>query len=517
MNQSQDNLVQIFDTTLRDGRQAGHDMPFETKIAIARKLDELGVDVIEAGFPISSKGDEDAVRQIAHEVRRPVICALARTKEEDIKTAWRAIAQATRPRIHVFVATSDIHVEKKLRATRYDIFKMAVGAVKQARSYCNDVEFSPEDAGRTSPEYLAEIVAGVIDAGATTINIPDTVGYQTPWGFEKLIAYVYQMVPELRNVTLSVHCHNDLGLAVANTLAGVRAGARQVEGCLLGIGERAGNAALEAIIMALETRRDFFGVTTNIATEKIGPVCRFISETIGYPIDIHKPVVGTYAFGHSSGIHRDGVNKDRRTYEIMMPESVGWIGTEMELVSDMGRSGIRKRLCEIGYDGDALVDAIYPRFTDLADRKGKLSNEDLHMLAQEHFIREIIAREKLFNINTKTIQYAPGIGSVHISRNGRVIQRGGIGDGPVAALFNAINDAVTAHGENIKNMELVDYAVVKGQGGPEAIAWVIVRVRLGNKEGYGRSGHPDTVKASAQAYIYAVNHMLQVPVHVEDL
>ena len=514
MDQPQGNNVWIFDTTLRDGRQGGHDMSCEVKILIARKLDELGVDVIEAGFPISSKGDEDAVRQIAHEVRRPIICALARTKEEDIEVAWRAVSQAARPRIHVFVATSDVHVKKKLRTTQYEVSKMATDAVTLARSYCDDVEFSPEDAGRTSPEYLAEIVAGAIDAGATTINIPDTVGYQTPWGFEELIRFVYCAAPKLQDVVLSVHCHNDLGLAVANSLAGVRVGARQVEGCFLGIGERAGNAALEAVIMALETRKDNFGVSTNIATEKIGPACRFISEAIGYPIDMHKPIVGRMAFGHSSGIHRDGVDKDRQTYEIMGPESVGWIGTEMELVSDMGRSGISKRLCEIGYDGDAMVDAIYPRFTDLADKKGKLSNEDLHMLAQEHCIKESIAREKLFNINTETIQYAPGVGSVHISRNGSIIQRGGIGDGPVDALFHAINDAVTAHGEHIDNLELIDYTVVKGQGGPEAIAWVIVRVRLGDKEGYGRSGHPDTIKASAQAYVYAINHVLQVPASI---
>lgn len=507
--------VFVFDTTLRDGEQAGHKMPPDIKLAIARKLDELGVDVIEAGFPQSSEGDLGSVARIAKEVRRPVICALARVLDPDIDAAARAIERAAHPRIHVFVATSAIHVQNKLRMNNEQILEMITHAVRRARQYSEDVEFSPEDAGRTSPAFLAEAVRTAVEAGASVINIPDTVGYQTPWTFESLIRLVYQKVPELSGRHVSVHCHNDLGLAVANTLAGIRAGARQIEGCFGGIGERAGNVALEQVVMALTCRGlDVFeGLHTDIDTTKIGPVCRFIADQIGYQYEEHRPIIGKRAFSHSSGIHDDGVRKDRRTYEIMTPESVGWEGTERELVSHLGRGGLAEELTKLGYEGDDLVDALYPRFTQLADIKVRLSTKDLHMLVQEYRAQNEIARDRLFKL--ESIEYGPGVGAVRLTQNEKSVRAAGCGDGPISGLYDAIMNAFGAHGVDVRDIELDDYSVVKGRGGPEAIAWTVVRLTRGKQEGYARSGDPDTVKAFAHACVYAMNHLLNTPAENE--
>ncbi len=504
------NYIYIFDTLLRDGEQAGHKMSPDTKLAIAHRLKDLGVDIIEAGFPISSNGDEYSVAHIAREVRGVKICALARVLDPDIDAAARSIEHADNPRIHVFIGTSDIHVQAKLRMNKETVLDLISHGVIRAKTYCDDVEFSPEDAGRTSPAFLAASIQTAIEAGATVINIPDTVGYQTPWTFEELIRGVYRAVPKLHDVLVSVHCHNDLGLAVVNSLAGIRAGARQVEGCFLGIGERAGNATLEQIVMALKVRSDFFQCRTSIITEKIGPTCRFIAGEIGYLLEEHKPILGKRVFSHSSGIHDDGVQKDRRTYEIMTPESVGWIGTTRELVSHLGHSGLSDELDQLGFNGEAMVNAIYPRFTQLADIKNKLSTEDLLMLVQEHHIQNAILRDHLFKL--EEIEYAPGVGAVKLTRNGVSVRKSGCGDGPVAALYAAINDAAAALGESLDDLELIDYTVLKGRGGPEAIAWTVVRLKRGKHEGYARSGDPDTVKASAQAYVYAMNHLLNTPI-----
>ncbi len=503
--------IHVFDTTLRDGEQAGHKMSPEAKLAIAQKLDDLGVDIIEAGFPISSEGDLLSVQRIVEEVRRPTICVLARVLDPDISAAARAIERAIHPRIHVFVGTSAIHVKNKLRLNNEAVLEMITHAVTRARQYCDDVEFSPEDAGRTSPDFLAEAVRTAIEAGATVINIPDTVGYQTPWTFEGLIRSVYKKVPALHSRMVSVHCHNDLGLAVANTLAGIQAGARQIEGCFGGIGERAGNVALEQVVMALTCRgHDVFeGVCTSIDTKRIGPTCRFIADQIGYVYEEHRPIIGKRAFSHSSGIHDDGVQKDRRTYEIMTPESVGWVGVTRELVSHLGRSGLCDELNQLGYDGDTIVDAIYPKFTELADIKTRLSVEDLHMLVQEYRVQNEIEKNKLFKV--EKVDYGHGIGAVKLRREGLSARKSGCGNGPISALFEAIMETARALGTDTSDIKLDDYGVIKGYGGAEAIAWTVVRLKQGTREGYGRSGNMDTDEAFAYACVYALNHLLNTP------
>ncbi len=508
--------VLIFDTTLRDGEQAGHKMFPDTKLAIAQRMADAGVDIIEAGFPISSEGDARAVKLIAKNVVDPVICALARTKQEDIEAAARAIECAKKPRIHVFVATSDVHVERKLKKSKAEIIDMVVSDVRRAKQYCQDIEFSPEDASRTSWQYLADVIKAAIDAGAGTINIPDTTGYAIPWEFEKQIRWLYQEVPQLRTVTLSVHCHNDLELAPANTLAGIRAGARQIEGCFLGIGERAGNVKCESVIAAIMVRgKDLGDVYTDFQTAKLGPLCRFNSRHIGYPILAHHPVVGSMAFRHSAGVHEDGVLKERTTYEIMKPEDVGWEGEEVRLVSHGGRSGLRARLDTLGYQGSEIVEEVYVLFIKLSDEKGVLGEEDLHMLAQEVLIRRIAKKESLFYFEDarRDLQYGPGFAAARIFKNGTSYREAACGDGPIDALCKAIFRAVEKHDSALSALELCeDIRFEKGRGGSEANAWVEVPLRLANKEGYARSADPDTVLAAGKACLYAINHVLHVPV-----
>ncbi len=504
--------IVVFDTTLRDGEQAGHKMPPKTKLAIAHRLADIGVDVIEAGFPISSFGDATAVENIAREVKGSIVCALARITEDDIETGCRAIERAQKPRIHTFLATSDIHLKYKLRINHEQALEMITRGVRRARELCDDVEFSPEDATRSGWRYLAQAVRTAIEAGATVINIPDTVGYSAPQEFASLISYLVENTPELSSVTLSVHCHNDLGMAVANTLAGLSAGARQFEGTFLGIGERAGNASIEEIVMALKKRVDLYGFETNIKTEKIGPLCRFISDEIGHPISEHKPIVGRRALSHSSGIHQDGVIKDRSTYEIMTAKEVGWEGTDMELVSQLGRAGIEKRLCELGYDGAMLVERVHPHFKELADIKQRLSDDDLRMLAHE--AQEEATDERRFQIHGDEISYHLYEGKknatahVCVWRNGVVKESMGSGDGAVSAVCDAIQTAILLHGVEVGDIELCDYSVIKGAGGLEANGWVVVKLTCGAKEFMRRSGDPDVIKASAKAYLRALNDIL---------
>ena len=507
--------VIIFDTTGRDGEQAGHSMADFAKMVWAKKAAAMGVDVVEAGFPVSSPGEAAAVAAIAEQVRGITVCALARANEKDILAAWESICLADRPRIHTFAPTSDIHIAKKLGKDRAAVLQMAIDAVRLAKSLCQDVEFSAEDATRTDMDYLATVVRAVIAAGATTVNIPDTVGYAQPYQYFTMLKNLRQQVPELADVVLSVHCHGDLGLAVANSLAGVQAGARQVEGCWLGIGERAGNAALEQVIMNLRTRQDLYQVGDGIDATQIGPMCRKLSRLIAYPIPSHQPVVGEMAFAHSSGIHRHGVLKDKLTYEIMSPEGVGWEGISIQLVSHLGRHGLSDYLTGLGYDGEALVDAVLPRYLALANAKGVLTNEDLHMIVQELKIRQEIDRASLFDLVDETdddIVYGKNTGAVAIRRNGKAISRWAKGDGSIDALHRAIREGIIEHGVDLSDLELKEFHVEKGRGSSEAIGWVCIQVKQGNRTGYGRSGNPNVVVAAAKAYVYAINHMLNCPV-----
>ncbi|MDA1334412.1 MAG: 2-isopropylmalate synthase [bacterium] len=515
--------IDIFDTTLRDGEQAGHQMSPDTKLAIAHRLADIGVNVIEAGFPSSSPTDFGAVEAIAREVRDPIITSLARIVPGDIEPAWRAIEHAARPRIHVFASTSPIHMEKKLRMTPDEVLARTGEAVRLAKSYCDDVEFSPEDATRTEPEFLATIVKLAIAEGAQVINIPDTVGYIVPHMFARLLNNLLARVPELDpnhgTRTLSVHCHNDLGNAVANTLVGVMYGARQVEGCFVGIGERAGNVALEQVIMNIKIHGqdgDYYsGFETGIDTTQLVPLCQFISGAIGYPIPLHQSIIGDGVFMHSSGIHADGVRKDAGTYEIMSPASVGHGTAKPKLVTHMGRGGIAGYLEGLGYkDGDSLAVEIYPHFIALAGVKGELTAEDMHMLVQEVHARDEALRSNLFHFpDVYSIDFRPNWARVRIKRNEDVFYGVSNGrDGVVSAVMLSIQNALHAHGVSIAhNITLDDYRVEKGGGGPEANAWTIVKLRHGDNIGMARAGDTDVVVASAKAYLAAINNLIHHP------
>jgi 2-isopropylmalate synthase len=378
--------ITIFDTTLRDGEQApGCSMHLEEKLRMARQLDRLGVDVIEAGFPISSKGDFEAVRAIAHEVRRPRIAALARAKREDISLAWDSLREAAHPRIHVFLATSDIHLEHKLKISRAQALEQAWDSVALAKSLCDDVEFSPEDATRSDVDFLCAVVQAAIDAGATTINIPDTVGYTVPAEYAQLISTLRERVAGMDTATMSVHCHNDLGLAVANSLAAIEAGARQVECTVNGIGERAGNAALEEVVMALRVRSDRLPYRTGIHTEQICPSSKLLSELIGFAAQPNKAIVGSNAFAHEAGIHQHGVLSNPLCYEIMTPESVGLAANRIVLGKHSGRHALGRRYGELGFSlSRADLNAAYQKFTELADRKKNIYDQDLLSLLPAH-------------------------------------------------------------------------------------------------------------------------------------
>ncbi len=371
--------VTVFDTTLRDGEQSpGCSMYLEEKLRLARQLDRLGVDVIEAGFPIASEGDFEAVRAVAREVRRPRIAALARSSHADIDRAWQALVEAEHPRLHVFLATSDIHLQYKLKITREQALRQAREAVAHARAFCDDVEFSPEDATRSDPAFLCEVLEAVIEAGATTINIPDTVGYTVPSEFARLIAEIRQRVRGVERATISVHCHDDLGLAVANTLAALEAGARQVECTINGIGERAGNASLEEIIMAMRVRADRLPYTTGIHTTELYPTSQVLSQVIGFSVQPNKAIVGRNAFAHEAGIHQHGVLSNPLCYEIMTPESVGVPHNQLVLGKHSGRHALARRYAELGFPlAGAELDAVYQRFTRLADRKKNIYDQDL--------------------------------------------------------------------------------------------------------------------------------------------
>lgn len=498
--------VRFLDTTLRDGEQsAGIGMTVDEKVEIARQLGRLNVDIIEAGFAASSPGDFQAVSTIAKEVKGPVICSLARAHPNDVDQAWGAIQHAESPRIHVFLSSSDIHVLHQLRKNREEVIEMAVSMVERAKGYCSDVEFSPMDATRTNPEYLYEMLEAVIRAGATTVNVADTVGYAIPSDFARLLKDIQEKVTGMDKVTLSVHCHNDLGLAVSNSLAAVEAGARQVEGCINGIGERAGNASLEEIIMGLDTRKDLFGVEINVDTTQLYPTSRLVSRITGMSVQANKAVVGENAFRHASGIHQDGVLKDRSTYEVMQPERVGVPGSTLVLGKLSGRAGLQSRLEALGYSlSREEVSNVFESFKDLADKKREVTDRDLEILMDE----EKRSTAEAISYNLEHIQFSSGdhdipTATVRLSdAQGNLVSDASTGNGPVDAACKAIDRVIGC------SAKLVDFNVQSISEGLDAIGTVTIRIENDGNTFFGRGASTDIIVASAKAYLSAVNRML---------
>ena len=496
----------IFDTTLRDGEQsAGAGLTTEEKLEIAKQLDRMGVDIIEAGFAASSPGDFEAVRRIAAEVRRPVICSLARCVPGDIDAAWDAIKDAERPRIHVFLSSSDIQILHQLRSNREDVMDRAVAAVERAKGYCNDVEFSPMDATRTEHEYLYRLLEAAIDAGATTVNIPDTVGYTVPSEFTELLEGIKRNVSNIDRAVLSVHCHNDLGLATANSIAAVEAGARQVEGCVNGLGERAGNASIEEVIMGLETRQDVLGVSTNIDTRQIYPSSRLVSEITGFPVQPNKAIVGNNAFRHASGIHQDAVLKERTTFEIMEAQSVGWPSNSIVLGKLSGRSGLRSRLEELGFAlSQEELDEVFTDFKNLADRKREVTDADLDALMSTR--RRMEYEPSIYEL--ERVQVSCGNHEVPTATvslkdpDGSVITDAATGTGPVDSVYKAINRIV-----GVPNT-LTEFTVNAVTEGIDALGRVTIRIEKNGVIYVGRGSDVDIIVASAKAYMSALNRLL---------
>ncbi len=499
-----DNHVRIFDTTLRDGEQSpGASMNVEEKVLVARQLAKLGVDIIEAGFAFSSPGDFEAVQTIGRELEGPVVCSLARAKPDDIRTAWDALKDAHKPRIHTFISTSDIHLEHQFRLTREEAKKRAVEMVSLARSFVEDVEFSPMDASRSEPAYLYEVIEAVIAAGATTVNIPDTVGYALPHEFGSLIKGITDNVSNIDKAVISVHCHNDLGLAVANSLAALRAGARQIECTINGIGERAGNASLEEIVMILKTRHDELGLETGINTEQIYPASRLISGITGMMVQPNKAIVGDNAFAHESGIHQDGLLKEKTTYEIMRPESVGISRSTLVLGKHSGRHAFKDRLSDLGYDmEDDDLNRAFERFKRLADKKKEVFDEDLEAIVQDEVLRaEMPERFRLVNMNVSSGLDSAPVATVEMEVDGKVVSGEGGGGGPVDAVYKTIAQ-MTGTGST-----LLKYTVSAITGGTDAQGEVTVRLSEGDVIVLGQGAHTDIIVASAKAYINALNRL----------
>ena len=498
-----DDRVIIFDTTLRDGEQSpGASMNLGEKLQVAHALTELGVDVIEAGFPIASPGDFESVQAIAREVHGPIICGLARCNADDIDRAAKALADAPKPRIHVFLATSAIHREFKLKMAKEEIIRRAVEGVKRAKGYCDDVEFSPEDAARTELDFLAEVVERVIEAGATTLNIPDTVGYAVPSQYAGAIAHLKKHVRGIDEVVLSVHCHNDLGMAVANSLAAVLEGARQIECTINGLGERAGNCALEEVVMALVTRADHFGLKTGINTRKLYPTSRLVSHVTGLQVQRNKAIVGQNAFSHEAGIHQDGMLKNSATYEIMNPETVGISRTELVLGKHSGRAALRQRVVDLGYHlTDDQLQRVFEGFKILADRKKVIYDADVEALAeaQIHSGPNLWALEAITcNAGSATIPSAV-VALWH--QDGTIRREASLGDGPVDAVFTAI--------ERLTGIELTltDYRIRSVSVGEDAQGEASVEVTYHGKQFSARAVSTDVIEASALAFLQVINRI----------
>jgi len=500
--------VIVFDTTLRDGEQApGFSMNTMEKLEMARQLARLQVDVIEAGFPISSDEDFEATREVARQVgtldNAPSICGLCRVGLADIDRCWEAVKYARKPRIHTFVATSDIHLKYKLRKSRAEVLRAAVDAVRHARAYCEDVEFSPEDASRSDFDYMCDVLSATIKAGARTINIPDTVGYAIPREWGERIARIREKVDGLDRVVLSVHCHNDLGQAVANSLTAIMQGARQVECTINGIGERAGNASLEEIVMALRTRRDFFGVDTRVKTEEIFKASRLLSHITGVHVQPNKAIVGENAFAHEAGIHQDGVLKEKLTYEIMRPEDIGRPSNRLVLGKHSGRAALAARLKELGFPlAGSELDRAFKAFKDLADRKKEVYDEDLMAIVTD----EATHGEALYALDYLHIISGTGVipsATVRLTKEGQTFQDSGTGDGPIDAVLAAIEAITGVRGR------LQDYALRSATSGKDAIGEVAMKIDFDGTVVSGKGASTDIIEASARAYISALNRFAQ--------
>ena len=505
MNAADDKRVVIFDTTLRDGEQApGCSMTLNEKLRVAAALRELKVDIIEAGFPAASPGDFESVQTIARTIEGPTICGLARCNSKDINRAWDALKDAQSPRIHVFVATSQIHREHKLQMAKEEIIRVAVDSVTLARSLCEDVEFSPEDAARTEPEYLAEVVQAVIEAGATTVNIPDTVGYTVPGEFFELFRYLMANVAGIERVRLSAHCHDDLGLAVANSLAAVQAGARQIECTINGIGERAGNCSLEEVVMALRTRQEYFGLETGIQTQRLYPTSRIVASVTGMHAQRNKAIVGENAFAHEAGIHQHGMLQHHTTYEIMRPEDVGLSRSNLVLGKHSGRHAFRERVVQLGFQlDDVELNRCFEEFKELADRKKDMYDRDIEAIIMN------VDVGKAGPWTIEELHITAGTGSIaaaalRISHtDGRELRQAAEGDGPVAATFRALEQA-TGVPLVLKNFEVHGVTV-----GDDAQGEVTVTVEYNEQSYRGHAVSTDIVESAAFAYLEVINRVLR--------
>jgi 2-isopropylmalate synthase len=499
-----DRLI-IFDTTMRDGEQSpGASMTREEKIRIARQLERLRVDVIEAGFPAASPGDFEAVRAVARTVKDSTVCGLARANDRDISRAIEALREARSWRVHLFLATSALHMEKKLRMTPEEVYTQAVNTVRFARNHGEDIEFSPEDASRSDLDFLCRVLEGVIAAGARTINIPDTVGYAVPEQYAAIIRTLRERIPNSDKAVWSVHCHNDLGMAVANSLAAVKAGARQVECTINGLGERAGNTALEEIVMAVRTRRDFFGVTTNIDTTQIVSASKLVASVTGFVVQPNKAVVGANAFAHASGIHQDGVLKSRETYEIMRAEDVGWTANKIVLGKLSGRNAFRQRLEELGIalDSEVELNEAFQRFKDLADKKAEIFDEDIHALFADGYHEGTEDRYRLVSMRQRSETGEKPFAEVVVAFDGAEHRASAVGSGPVDATFKAIESLART------GAELVIYSVNAVTSGTESQGEVTVRLSKAGRIVNGVGADTDIVIASARAYLSAVNKLV---------
>jgi len=495
----------VFDTTLRDGEQSpGASMTLPEKVEVATMLEELGVDVMEAGFPIASPGDFEAVAEVAKTVKKSGVCGLARCVKGDIDRAWEALQHAQQPRIHVFLATSPIHREFKLRMDKEQVLAKTREGIAYAISKCPSIEFSPEDGSRTEPDFLAQVVETAIDAGATTINIPDTVGYSIPEGYAQLIKHLFDNVPNIDRAVLSVHCHNDLGMAVANTLAAVQEGAGQVECTINGIGERAGNCALEEVVMALRTRRDFYGADTRIESKKLVPASRLVANVTGLPMQRNKAIVGRNAFAHESGIHQDGMLKHPETYEIMQPQDVGFAKTNLVLGKHSGRAAIADRAKELGYELDAdRLTELFEEFKDLADKKKEVYDDDIRVLIEQ---QEVMV-EQQWQLNSYALQCSGGDTAPEITVT---LQRGDEevtttftgGDGPIDAMLLAIIELTGIEAQ------CRDYRVHSVTVGRDALGEVVAILEYEGQSYRGRGVSTDCVEASAKAFLMAINRCI---------
>ncbi len=495
--------IRIFDTTLRDGEQSpGASMNIEEKLRIARQLQKLNVDVIEAGFPIASEGDFEAVKKIAQTIKGPEIAGLCRAQEKDIDRGWEALQYAgEKGRIHTFIATSGIHMKYKLKMKPTEVLNAAVKAVKRAKGYTPNVEFSCEDAVRTDLKFMTEVVAAVIDAGATVVNIPDTVGYTIPFEYYNIIKHLKDNVPNVDKAAISVHCHNDLGLAVANSIAAVQAGAEQVECTINGIGERAGNCSLEEFVMILKTRSDILEFKTDVVTEQLTPASRLLTTVTGIAVQPNKAIVGANAFAHEAGIHQHGVLMEKSTYEIMTPESVGLKTNVLVLGKHSGRHAFKKRLQELGYElDDATLNKAFDRFKALADLKKEIFDEDLDAIVADETLMNG-EKYKLSHITVTCGSFAVATATVQMEIDGEPARTAELGDGPVDATLKAIRKLTKS------KAKLTQYTVGSITGGTDAIGEVSVRIAEGNCTVVGRGSSTDIIEASAKAYINALNRL----------